>query len=66
MNGMLPGIPTIPEQIAVDKTPYYAALEAADAAWADGERVDVSELEKLLEGMLAQQLYNATTAAASH
>ena len=66
MNGMLPGIPTIPEQISIDKAPYYAALEAADAAWADGERVDVSALEKLVEGMLAQQLYNATIAAATH
>ena len=66
MNGMLPGVPTIPEQIAVDKAPYYAALENADAEWAHGQHVDVSSLEKLLEGMLAQQLYNATEAASSH
>jgi len=63
MDAMLPGVPTIPEQISSDKGPYYAALEMADEAWADGERVDVSTLEKLLEGMLAQQLFNATEAA---
>lgn len=66
MNSLLPGVPTIPEQISVNKTPYYDALEKADEAWANGEQVDVSELEKLLEGMLAQQLYNATTAASAH
>jgi Fic family protein len=66
MDGMLPGVPTIPEQIATDKGPYYSALEQADAAWASDETVDVSALEKLLEGMLAQQLYNATQAAAAH
>jgi hypothetical protein len=66
MNGMLPGVPTIPEQISGDKGPCYLALEKADAAWADGQRIDVTELEGLLEGMLAQQLLNATNAAAAH
>jgi Fic family protein len=66
MDGMLPGVPTIPEQISGDKGPYYSALEKADAAWADGKRIDVTELEGLLEGMLAQQLLNATNAAATH
>lgn len=66
MDGMLPGVPTIPEQISSDKGPYYSALEKADAAWSNGERVDVKELETLLEGMLAQQLLNATQAAATH
>ena len=51
----LPGTNTIPEQIAADKRPYYEALESADAAWKDG-RLDVSALEKLLEGYLSAQL----------
>ena len=33
LDSILPGTPTIPEQIAADKGPYYTALEAADAAW---------------------------------
>lgn len=45
----LPGTKTIPELIAADKDPYYAALEAAD----DG---DLTVLEKLLAALLAQQL----------
>jgi Fic family protein len=33
LDSILPGVPTIPDQIASDKTPYYRALEAADSAW---------------------------------
>lgn len=51
----LPGIMTIPEQIAANKSPYYEALEAADAA-CEGGRIDVSTLENLLGDMLAAQL----------
>jgi Fic family protein len=51
----LPGKNTIPEQIAADKSPYYKALEAADAEWA-GKKVDLSVLEKLLADLLANQL----------
>jgi Fic family protein len=63
LDSLLPGTPTIPEQIASDKSPYYNALEDADKAWA-AERVDVSALESLLGDMLAQQLLNATKEAA--
>lgn len=63
LDGLLPGTPTIPEQIAADKQPYYKALEAADVAWAS-DRVDVSVLENLLGSMLARQLLNATKEAA--
>jgi Fic family protein len=63
LDGLLPGTPTIPEQIAADKQPYYKALEAADDAWAS-DRVDVSALENLLGNMLARQLLNATKEAA--
>jgi hypothetical protein len=52
---LLPGTPSIPEQIAADKGPYYDALEAADAA---AELTDVSALEQMLEGMLLKQLLN--------
>lgn len=51
----LPGTNTIPEQISDYKAPYYSALEAADEHWKRG-RVDVTEMEKLLEGYLAKQL----------
>jgi len=63
LDGLLPGTPTIPEQIAADKHPYYSALEAADAAWVSDE-VDVSALEALLSSMLAHQLLNAAKEAA--
>jgi Fic family protein len=62
LDSLLPGTPTIPEQIAADKGPYYKALEDADKAWAE-ERIDVSALEMLLGDMLAQQLLNAAKEA---
>lgn len=52
----LPGVTTIPELIARAKQPYYGALEAADQADRDG-RVDVGQLEELIAGHLATQLY---------
>ena len=63
LDSLLPGTPTIPEQIANDKKPYYDALELADRAWA-GDQIDVSALESLIDGMLAQQLVNAAKEAA--
>ena len=51
----LPGTRTIPEHIAADKAPYYKALEAADESWAK-KQLDVSQLEGLLEDVLAKQL----------
>jgi Fic family protein len=51
----LPGSNTIPEQIAEDKNPYYRALESADEFQAKGE-INLSMMEKLLEGYLAKQL----------
>jgi hypothetical protein len=60
----LPGTPTIPEQIATDKQPYYKGLELADEAWAATEQVDVSALEGMLNNMLAAQLLSATKEAA--
>lgn len=54
----LPGTRTIPEQIAENKTPYYEALEAADAG-------DLGPLEDLLMSLLAAQLLDVHKAAIS-
>jgi Fic family protein len=62
LDSLLPGTPTIPEQIAANKGPYYKALEDADRAWGSS-KIDVSALEKLLADMLAQQLLNAAKEA---
>lgn len=59
---VLPGTTTIPEMIAGNKQPYYAALDAADAAW-QALRVDVSEMESLLGDLLAEQLVDVYKAA---
>jgi Fic family protein len=64
LDSLLPGTPTIPEQIAIDKQPYYKGLELADAAWAATQQVDVSGLESILNNMLAAQLLSATKEAA--
>jgi hypothetical protein len=61
----LPGTITIPDQIAADKTPYYDALELADAAWKKTSQVDVTGLESMLERMLANQLLQAAKEAAT-
>lgn len=63
LDSLLPGTPTIPEQIAVDKQPYYQGLEAADEAWTTTEQVEVSKLETMLNSMLAAQLLSATKEA---
>lgn len=54
----LPGHQTVPEQIAADKTPYYAALEQADEQWRNG-KLDLGALEDLLDQCLATQLLSA-------
>ncbi len=60
----LPGTPTIPEQIADNKRPYYDALERADLNDAEGHE-DVSELLKLLELYLTKQLAALLVSATS-
>ncbi len=62
LDSLLPGTPTIPDQIASDKNPYYSALEEADAAW-KYESIALSSMENMLEGMLATQLLSATDEA---
>jgi Fic family protein len=51
----LPGTPTIPEQIARNKSEYYAALEKADSYYRSGQ-INLSHMEHLLEQYLAIQL----------
>jgi len=52
----LPGTKTIPELIAEDKTPYYHALELADAGFKKTGAPDLDAMETLIEGLLAKQL----------
>lgn len=58
----LPGKSSIPEQIVENKKPYYRALESADQAQRD-KRLDISEMEKLLDSYLAKQLVGVHDAA---
>lgn len=62
LRSALPGTNTIPEQIAKDKGPYYRALEAADKSNEDGT-LDLTDMEKLLESLLANQLVSVFAAA---
>ena len=57
-NGMLPGTKIVPERIRDNREPYYAALQSADRAWADGH-LDVSELAEYLQKLLKDQLKDA-------
>ena len=61
---VLPGTITIPEQISKNKDPYYQALEAADKANASG-KLDLTEMEHLLESLLANQLVSVLDSARS-
>lgn len=54
-GAVLPGTPTIPDQIVDNRIPYFEALDAADAAYRDG-KIDVSKMEALLGSLLAKQL----------
>ncbi|AWL95483.1 Fic family protein [Bradyrhizobium ottawaense] len=55
-GALLPGTPTIPDQIVDNRKPYFDALDAADLAFRDGDRIDVSQMEDLLASLLANQL----------
>ncbi len=59
---LLPGKKIVPERIREDRKPYYAALRAADHAWAEGQ-FDVSELAEYLGRLLRAQLAEAETEA---
>jgi Fic family protein len=53
---VLPGTPTIPDQIVDNRTPYFDALDAADEAFKHGGIIDVSRMEELISSLLASQL----------
>jgi hypothetical protein len=44
--------------------PYYRALEMADGLWQQGI-LSLATMEEMLEGMLANQLLNATEEAST-
>lgn len=60
----IPGVTTVPELIADNKFPYYDALEAADEA-VKTDIIDVSEMENLIQNLLARQMYLALERAKS-
>jgi Fic family protein len=52
---LLPGKKIVPERIRENRQPYYAALQAADRHWANGD-FNVEDLAKYLETLLTAQL----------
>ena len=58
LDSLLPGVPTIPEQIAEARPEYYSGLESADKAWEAGV-IDTSLLETMIGRMLTIQLSGA-------
>ena len=45
----------MPERIRENRQPYYAALQAADRAWEQGN-LDFSDMEDYLAGLVREQL----------
>ncbi len=54
-GSLLRGKKIVPERIRDNRAPYYAGLQAADRAWAEG-KLDVTELSQYLDGLLLGQL----------
>lgn len=54
-GAILPGTPTIPDQIVENRDPYFDALDAADDAWRQGH-IKLSRMEEFLGTLLARQL----------
>jgi Fic family protein len=54
-GAILPGKKIVPERIRENRDPYYAALQAADRNWEQGD-FDVSELSAYLGKLLQDQL----------
>jgi Fic family protein len=63
---VLPGSPTIPEQIQKDRNSYFKALEVADQAWRNGEVIDLTNMEELIMNMLANQLLSVINTASGN
>jgi Fic family protein len=55
---LLPGKKIVPERIRENRAPYYAALQAADRAWDNGQ-FDVGPLANYLGELLRAQLADA-------
>ncbi len=55
VGALLPGKKIVPERIRENRDPYYAALQAADRKWDEGD-FDVSELANYLNKLLIEQL----------
>src|ERR1700694_1583693 len=55
LGQLLPGEPTIADQIVENQIPYYDALDDADAAWRE-QRLSLSTMERLIERLLEKQL----------
>lgn len=55
LGSLLPGTPTLPDQVIDHRPLYEAALDDADEAWKQGE-INVSKMEELIESLLAKQL----------
>ncbi len=60
---LLPGSPTIPQQIQEDRSAYFDALEKADEAYRNDDTTDVSVMESALKQMLAKQLLGVIESA---
>jgi hypothetical protein len=56
LGTLLPGSPTIPEQILQHRGDYYDALSEADKHYEEHGTVDVGSLKRLLRAMLLRQL----------
>jgi Fic family protein len=54
-GGLLPGSKIVPERIREDRPRYYAALQAADRHWAEGQ-FNVDDLAAYLADLLEKQL----------
>jgi Fic family protein len=54
-GSLLPGKKIVPERIRENRQPYYAALQAADRHWDDGQ-INVDELASYLLELLTGQL----------
>ncbi|HTT74647.1 MAG TPA: Fic family protein [Candidatus Binataceae bacterium] len=57
---LLPGRKIVPERIRESRNKYYAALQAADQAWANGH-FDLGEMESYLADLLTDQLREIST-----
>jgi Fic family protein len=60
---ILPGNPSIPQQIVECRGLYLDALEAADMSVLDDGELNLSEMEPMLRAMLANQLVSVVDSA---